>query len=1211
MQSPCDDLRRFANNEPIRARPPSPLDYAKKWSSRHKTLVASAAIVLTVVFLAAIVTTGVVWIAFQETQAAFQSERDQRKETVKLWRKAEGLRLAARSALERLNNPGLALALAAEGHKLYPHRELNNALLAAFETNHEHRTLLGYKGVVGSVSFDKNGEKLITTVARTEFTKEPEPARIWNVATGELLVELNSEPTPLTSAAFSPGGVRVLATSAPLAFQAASIDGSDARHNPTIWDSVTGKKLLALSDAFLFEAHETAFDPTGQRVITPAVNNTARIWDVLEGNALARLEGHTKRVIYAAFDSQGEQVVTVSDDLTVRIWQARSGEAQLVLEHWDQPAQGPTFALFSPDGTKLATESVQNGIQIWDLATGNRINEEPWRGRTPRFTPDGSRLVFTHDLSTRIQQVVDGEVLHELRGQFVALSPDGLVVATQDGIRVLVWNVLSGDLVSELKGHDMTIAAAAFAPLSQYLATASYDHTARIWHVRSGADRLSFDTPLLRDNTVVAENSDGTRIAVAHSPEFRTQIIDIDQDRTIIDVPGTVWHPDVRSGRLLTTTRRDVVVYDAETGEEASRFNDFSHAVSEAELSYDGTHAILFDTSGPASIWRIETNNRITLNGHTGAVKEAALSPKSDFVATGSDDGTARIWDAKTGGQLHLLPHGIPVWSVRVNGDGSRLATVTKNNEAFLWDVSTGAELATLHAVSGLSFSRVEFSQDGEHLFGFLEDQSHGVVCWNAANGEPVGSIAPIRGRVRIATSPDDSRIVIASSVDGAVLWEPGGEQRVLTDKAVAFASFVADDRVVTATLGLRQDPQSFSIEERNGYVTPTLQVWNTSDGSLIQETTVPLGQVAWLGGVPDSRRVVVSAAFYGVSLFDLKSHKIVTELRGHSAPVSFVGFVNDDILTTSWDGTAAIWDAESGAQRRRLRGERAITAAAISPNTDTLSVGDAMGNVLSWAINEEKERVALKAHDDLVKIVAFRPEGEGQLVTSSLDQTTKIHHLNSDVTQTIEANGAIAKHIRYSTGGKRWLFVPAKETKQVGPGFDLSAPLEELNHSVLVYGGEQAEIEPRSFDAKSLPVDAHFFAEGRKMVTFAARHVIVWDVAEMQPLNEIAIEGQVVLAGDVSADEKLALTEHRDRVSLWSLETGLEIMTIPSPRPNAFFRETHFDPAGEHILTIVGQQLRAYPTHPQALIKHSPRQLTPSERNFFGVLDEKDWPRQ
>src|SRR5262249_1908113 len=157
----------------------------------------------------------------------------------------------------------------------------------------------------------------------------------------------------------------------------------------TVWDSLTGTKLLTLADAYLFDAHAGAFDATGQRVVTPASGNTAKIWDVLEGNVLVTLSGHTKRVTFATFDAKGDRVATVSEDQTVRIWRAKDGELLSQLAHWRQPGRGPISAVFSPDGTRLATEMAQDGIQIWDPMTGTSVNGELWPGTSPHFTLDG------------------------------------------------------------------------------------------------------------------------------------------------------------------------------------------------------------------------------------------------------------------------------------------------------------------------------------------------------------------------------------------------------------------------------------------------------------------------------------------------------------------------------------------------------------------------------------------------------------------------------------------------------------------------------------------------------------------------------------------------------------------------------------------------------------------------------------------------------
>ena len=67
-----DDLRRFLDDRPIRARRPSPLDRAVKWSRRHRTAVVAAAAAL---LLTRAISTVVLWEANRRTAAVMAMHR--------------------------------------------------------------------------------------------------------------------------------------------------------------------------------------------------------------------------------------------------------------------------------------------------------------------------------------------------------------------------------------------------------------------------------------------------------------------------------------------------------------------------------------------------------------------------------------------------------------------------------------------------------------------------------------------------------------------------------------------------------------------------------------------------------------------------------------------------------------------------------------------------------------------------------------------------------------------------------------------------------------------------------------------------------------------------------------------------------------------------------------------------------------------------------
>ena len=66
-----------------------------------------------------------------------------------------------------------------------------------------------------------------------------------------------------------------------------------------------------------------AFSPDGARVVTAAIDGTARIWEAETGAMLRTLEGHADGVFCCAFSPDGARVVTaLLDDKTARIWDA-------------------------------------------------------------------------------------------------------------------------------------------------------------------------------------------------------------------------------------------------------------------------------------------------------------------------------------------------------------------------------------------------------------------------------------------------------------------------------------------------------------------------------------------------------------------------------------------------------------------------------------------------------------------------------------------------------------------------------------------------------------------------------------------------------------------------------------------------------------------------------------------------------------------------
>src|SRR5262249_55630155 len=93
---------------------------------------------------------------------------------------------------------------------------------------------------------------------------------------------------PVTSAAFSPDGARIVTAS----------------WDTGIWDAASAKQIAALRghDAVVSSA---AFSPDGARIVTASWDRTARIWDAASAKEIAVLRGHDDHVLSAAFSPDG------------------------------------------------------------------------------------------------------------------------------------------------------------------------------------------------------------------------------------------------------------------------------------------------------------------------------------------------------------------------------------------------------------------------------------------------------------------------------------------------------------------------------------------------------------------------------------------------------------------------------------------------------------------------------------------------------------------------------------------------------------------------------------------------------------------------------------------------------------------------------------------------------------------------------------------
>jgi eukaryotic-like serine/threonine-protein kinase len=277
----------------------------------------------------------------------------------------------------------------------------------------------------------------------------------------------------------------------------------------------------------------------------------------------------------------------------------------------------------------------------------------------------------------------------------LAWEPSSRFVATgSNDATVQVWDATTGQRHVTYLGHTAIINSLAWSPDGRFIVSGSDDHTAQVWDAGTGKHLLTYQGHT-DGIEVVAWSPDGSRIASAG--DSTVQIWNATTGAHYLTYQGHLkgkknrymffdlaWSP---SGFLLASAHEDrtVQIWDTATGKLIRIFH--GNVVSDNVVWTRENTAVLFPGANDASLWSVETGEKLVTYDAGQLVYSLAIAPNGKSIALGCEKGVVQIWDIATGVLQATYPlHTQGVRRLAWSPDGSLLGSANER-EVYVWRV--------------------------------------------------------------------------------------------------------------------------------------------------------------------------------------------------------------------------------------------------------------------------------------------------------------------------------------------------------------------------------------------------------------------------------------------------------------------------------------------------------------------------------------------